>query len=304
MELVENIELKKPLTFDEQVEKLKTHGLIIAHEDEAKKVLRKVNYYRFTGYALQFRQSKFNSDYVGGTTFERVYKLCVLDEMLRDVLRKYIEKVEVYYKTQIAYGFTFSKCNVPPYNQHYDATNFYNRLGYQEIVDSFAKERNYYKDSLIVKHHKKKYGGKMPLWVIMELMSFSNVSKLYSSMYFSEKDIIAQAVGTGRETLVNNLHCLSVLRNKCAHAARLYNTLFNPPAMFTKAFLRKYTEVKNDSLFAYVIVLAKRLPDTESKKVLISDIGNIVKQFDKRDISRIGFSENYLAILTKESNCD
>ena len=138
----------------------------------------------------------------------------------------------------------------------------------------------------------------------MELMSFSNVSKLYSSMYFSEKDIIAQAVGTGRETLVNNLHCLSVLRNKCAHAARLYNTLFNPPAMFTKAFLRKYTEVKNDSLFAYVIVLAKRLPDTESKKVLISDIGNIVKQFDKRDISRIGFPENYLAILTKESNCD
>lgn len=301
---MEFIELKKPLTFEEQIEKLKSHGLIIPDDDKAKKILCKINYYRFTGYALQFRKSKFNSDYVNGITFDRVYKLCMLDEILRNVLRKYIEKVEVYYKTQIAYGFTLSKCNVSPYNQHYDASNFYNKTGYREILDRFAKERDYYKDSLIVKHHKDKYGSKMPLWVIVELMSFSNVSKLYSSMYFSEKDIIAKAVGTGRETLVNNLHCLSVLRNKCAHAARIYNTIFNPPAMFSKSFLRKYQEVRNNSLFAYVLVLAKRLPDTESKEALISDIGNIVEQFDGYDMRRIGFPDNFLAILKKESNCD
>lgn len=35
-----------------------------------------------------------------------------------------------------------------------------------------------------------KYSSKMPLWVIVELMSFSNMSKLYSSMYYSEKDAI------------------------------------------------------------------------------------------------------------------
>ena len=70
----------------------------------------------------------------------------------------------------------------------------------------------------------------MPLWVMVELMSFSNISKLYSSMYISEKETIAQAVGIKYKTLENHLHCLSVLRNKCAHAARLYNTEFNPPA--------------------------------------------------------------------------
>ena len=46
-------------------------------------------------------------------------------------------------------------------------------------METFSREKNYYKDSLIVKHHKIKYSSKMPLWVIVELMSFSNMSKLY-----------------------------------------------------------------------------------------------------------------------------
>ena len=58
-------------------------------------------------------------------------------------------------------------------------------------------------------------------------------------MYFSDKEAIAEAVGVSRDTLANHLHCLSVLRNKCAHGARLYNTTFNPPAHLTKQFLQK-----------------------------------------------------------------
>lgn len=59
----------------------------------------------------------------------------------------------------------------------------------------------------------------MPLWVIVELMSFSNLSQLYSSMYFSVKDTIASAVGVGRDTLENHLHCLSVGWNKITEVA-------------------------------------------------------------------------------------
>ena len=79
-------------------------------------------------------------------------------------------------------------------------------------------------------------------------MSFSNLSKLFSSMYYSEKDAIAQAVGISKTTLENHLHCLSVLRNKCAHAARLYNTEFNPPAKFASTFLEKHPDLKNGDL--------------------------------------------------------
>ena len=53
---------------------------------------------------------------------------------------------------------------------------------------------------------------------------------------------IRQEDCVGKDTLENHLHCLSVLRNKCAHAARMYNTDFNPPAKFTSSFLRKHPE--------------------------------------------------------------
>ena len=114
------MDLKKPLTFDEQLDKLIAHGMVILDREEAKDILKKVNYYRFTGYALQFRKGPSGSDYIEGTTFETVYHLYKVDEILRDTFRRYIEKAEGYYRTQISYVFSISKCRDAPYDQHYD----------------------------------------------------------------------------------------------------------------------------------------------------------------------------------------
>ena len=153
--------------------------MVISDREKVKDILKKVNYYRFTGYALQYRKDPSGSDYIEGT-------------------------IRMHLMTSIMMKIIF-------------------------II----------------------YSSKMSLWVIMELMSFSNMSKLYSSMYYSEKDAIAGMVGVGKDTLENHLHCLSVLRNKCAHAARMYNTDFNPPAKFTTTFLRKRPEIKNNSFIIY-----------------------------------------------------
>ena len=85
--------------------------------------------------------------YIEGTTFGTVYHLYKVDEILRDTFRRYIEKAEVYYRTQIAYGFSIAKCTEAPYDQHYDENNFYNKKGYKEVMENFSREKNYYKDS-------------------------------------------------------------------------------------------------------------------------------------------------------------
>ena len=290
--------LKKPIRFTDQVHKLISHGIIVEEDDCAEEILKSINYYRLTGYALQFRKSPENSDCKEGTTLKQILRIYHFDEELRDVMRKYLEMAEVYYKTQISCLFSCRKCKDAPYDQHYDENNFYNKKGYQEVLDNFKKEKNYYRDSLIVKHHKEKYKGKMPLWVIVELLSFSNVSKLYNCMYFTEKDEIAAAIGVSRETLENHLHCLSVLRNKCAHGARLYNTAFNPPAHLTRQFLKKNAGVKNDTLFAYVLILLKRLPDQNSRKDLFDALNRVMGKYrDDISLDLIGFPENYEQIL-------
>lgn len=292
------MDLKAPLTFQEQLKKLEEHGMKIENPEYAVEILSQINYYRFTGYTLQFRQNSDNSNFSNEIYFSHIYNIYKFDECLRDIFRKYIEKTEVYYRTQIAYHFSVAKCTKPPYDQHYDENNFYNKTGYKEVMDSFKKEKNYYKDSLIVKHHKLKYNSKIPLWVIVELMSFSNISKLYNSMYITEKDAISTSVGTGRNTLENHLHCLAVLRNKCSHAARLYNTEMNPPAKFSTKFLQKNPDIKNNSLFAYILVLLKRLPNPEFKKALINDINTVIEQYNNYiDLSLLGFPTNYTDIL-------
>lgn len=130
---------EKTLTFDEQLDKLIAHGMIVADREKAKDILKRVNYYRFTGYVLQFRQEPSGSDYIEGTTFETVYHLYKVDEILRDTFRRYIEKAEVYYRTQIAYGFSIAKCTEAPYDQHYDKNNFYNKKGLQGGYGKFQQ---------------------------------------------------------------------------------------------------------------------------------------------------------------------
>ena len=297
------MDLKKPLSYDDQLKMLKAHGVVLdsSKEAEYRSILSEVNYYRLSGYALQFRLGANDSNYVKGTTFEQIYDIYKFDYDARQMIRKYIEITEVYFRTQIAYNFALAKCQQAPHDQHYDRNNYFNQRGFDEVINSFQKEKNYYKDSLIVKHHIQKYSSKMPLWVIVELMSFSNISKLYNTMYYSEKDAIAIAAGTGRTMLENNLHCLSVLRNKCAHAARLYNTEFNPPATLPTTFLKKYPVVKNNSLFAYLLVLLRRLPNGKYKNEFAQDINELIDKYaGKIDLKLIGFPGNYSDILNEQ----
>lgn len=292
------MELKRPLTIDEQLSKLEMHGIEIDNESDAKHILEQVSYYRITGYTLQFRKNPSSSDLVSKHKLSEIYSLYTFDAMLRTLLRKYLEINEVYYKTHISNIFSLEKCKEFPHDQHYDVNNYFNKDGFNRIIEKFEKEEKYYNDSLIVNHHKQNYNGKMPLWAMFELMSFSSVSMLYSAMFKSSQDKIAVRIGIGSKTLANHLHCMSVLRNKCSHAARLINTRYNPPAKLSGNFLRDNPSVNNDSLFAYMMVLKYRLPSVELRTELKNELIKLIERFnDILDLSLIGFPTNYESIL-------
>lgn len=204
----------------------------------------------------------------------------------------------MFYKSHISNTFSLEKCLEPPHDQHYSPSNYYDKTGFKKIMERFVKEEQYYADSLIVRHHKQHYSGRMPLWAMVELMSFSNISMLYNAMYDSSKDLISKPLGIGRKTLSNHLHCLSVLRNKCAHAARLINTRCNPPAKLSANFLRKNPSVSNDSVFAYILVLKRRLPTEELKISFTQDIIKLIESYnDIIDLALLGFPQNYKSVL-------
>lgn len=77
------MELKKPLEYDEQVDRLIAHGMIIDDKEEAIETLKMINYYRFSGYALQYRINPQDSTYKEGTTAACLRFI----RSMRDVLR-------------------------------------------------------------------------------------------------------------------------------------------------------------------------------------------------------------------------
>ncbi|MDY2737403.1 hypothetical protein [Intestinibacter sp.] len=64
------VPLKKPKTFDEQIELLESRGLLIEDKIKTKFILQNINYYRFTAYLINFKNE--DDSYVEGTTFNEI----------------------------------------------------------------------------------------------------------------------------------------------------------------------------------------------------------------------------------------
>lgn len=293
------MELKKPLSFDEQIIRLKSHGMEIPDISCAEQSLKCINYYRFTGYALAFRSDPTGEIYKSGTNFDTVLSIYHFEEQLKALIHPYLAKVEIFARTQIAYWFSMRENLFPPYTAHYDLRNFYNKEHAKEVLDSLLVEEERNLDFLFIQHHKNKYEDKMPLWVMVELLSFGSLVKLYNSMYIRDKDAIANGMGTTGDVLKNHLFCLSKLRNKCAHYSRLYgkDISFNPPVKILPRILSNNPQLKANTLFAYLYILARRLPTKDDKQKFWELLMKLVDEYKGNiDLNEIGFPTEYRKI--------
>jgi len=273
----------------------------IVDVDSAKLILSNVNYYRLTGYAFQFKDKENPDDYLPGTKLDKIWCLYQFDAKLRCILKPFLDIVELHARTKIAYSFALEKCRSSPHDQHYDSANFFNKESHVSIISSLVREKTHNKDSLFVIHHTNKYGGKMPVWVLVELLSFTNLSKFYSAMYISEQRIIAESMGTTSQTLKNHLHCMANLRNKIAHASRLYNASYNPPVMLGRKYLRDTPDIRPNTLFAYLVALLRRIPSKKDRSTLVMTIINAVIQYsDCVELPLMGFPDEYITCLCNE----
>lgn len=80
-----------PMTIDEQIENLKSLGLIIENEEYAKKILNDISYFRLIkAYSLGFKPK--NGKYEEGVTFEQIVELYLFNANFRQVTFVEIEK--------------------------------------------------------------------------------------------------------------------------------------------------------------------------------------------------------------------
>lgn len=121
--------------------------------------------------------------------------------------------------------------------------------------------------SSIVRHHNAKYGGKFPLWVIIEFFSMGMLSYFYRGMKNQDKAYLAQALyGVNYQTMLSWLRCLTDLRNRCAHYARLYYWKF--PATPKMPSHIKYVPTRRLFAQLYMLKMMYPVPNSWNQDIL------------------------------------
>ena len=244
--------LKQPLTFEQQAQKLIARGLENCSQAELEMYLQQVNYYRLNAY-FHCEIEPGTDKFAPGFTFDRLKARYAIDGWLRRIILLLIEPIEVKVRTMLAY---WSAHNAGP-EMFYDPQNFRNVQKWHTVLKSFDKITHSPSESKdpVLSHHMTKYGGKFPIWVVVEYLSFGNSSKLLAnSKTFVIGKVAKSFNGLVSPLLVSWIHCVSVLRNICAHYGFLYNRSFAVLPM--KARGEKYRDFsQNRKLFPYILII-------------------------------------------------
>lgn len=218
------IEVKKHLTYGEQIKKLRDRGCIITDDAACESALKHIGYYRLSAYFLPFKGE--NGKYTEGLSFAKVRRVYEFDRKLRNLLFSAIEVIEVSLRARLAYFHSekygpLGYLNPDTFNSKHKAKKF------RESID---REIENNKKVLFVKHHIDHYNGQFPLWVICELFTFGMVSRFYNDLTTADKK---QFAGVQHNNMISWLRCCTDLRNICAHYGRLYYRSFTAmPAGF------------------------------------------------------------------------
>ncbi len=262
-------------TLDEQIEILRSKGLVINDEEFTKRVLLRENYFFISGYRHLFmhRENKFYT----GTTFEELYAMFSFDRNLRNIFFKHILIVENNIKSLISYEL--SKKYGFKEKDYLNVDNFtQNPMKVRQVHDILDKMRRQIrvngKQHTATLHYLSNYGY-IPLWILVKVLSFGIVSELYTILKDEDQMAISDFYKTDPSTLAIYLNVLSNYRNLCAHEEILYDhrtqrvipdskyhTNLNIPKIEDE-----YIYGKND-LFAVIIILKIMLDEREFRNMM------------------------------------
>lgn len=211
-------------TVEDQINILKSIGMIIPDYDKAKEHLLDIGYYRLGFYWYYFEKDKTHN-FTDKTNLDDIIDLYYLDIDLKNLLLKYIYRIEVHFRTQLIYHTS---------NMYLDTPNWYSnkKIVNKNIVFNICKsyETLKVKNNIIKKHHIKYTDEKYaPAWKTMEFLTFGQILKIYSNLKSNELKCTITNSYQLREpsTLIDYLTAILNIRNICSHSNVLFD--YNQP---------------------------------------------------------------------------
>lgn len=248
---------KQYLTVQAQIELLKRRGMGVPDEELAETWLRRVGYYRLSGYWYPFRERR-NAEAVegklpsievldtfqAGTQLSHAFNLYVFDKRLRLLFLDAIERIEVALRVDIALMLGESDAwahrNPNTFNRYFRsidpadlAVRHSKWLAYLDLAAARSREE-------FVTHFFATYKDPLPIWIAIELWDFGTISAIVSGMKDQDLQTLADKYLIPKRTMLASwIQCLNLVRNICAHHGRLWNR----PLIVQPSFPQRKIEV-------------------------------------------------------------
>lgn len=206
-----------------------------------------------------------------------------------------IEKIEIHVRCRVANYFS-DYYGVLGY---LDSKNFANEEFHRRFLDDIKEEISRNAKSPFVRNFRENYeGGNLPLYALVEIMSFGTLSKFYKNLKNSDKKAIATSFGVGYTYFESWLESISYVRNICAHYGRIYNAQFSKRPMLYKEYTKN--GISNDRMFGVLLCMKHILKNDKHWNAFTEQVKELFENYDEVDITTMGFPDNWFELLKNE----
>ena len=221
---------KQILTIEQQVQSYIDAGMSIISRSDVEKALKSVGFYRLRGYSFQLYDNA-TKKYIPGTEFEDVLQLYQFDRELSVLIFSMISKIEVALRVRLVEALLIY--GDPLVLQ--DSSIFREKKLYWQNMSTIASEIARSND-VFIKHNFDNYDGEVPVWAVVEVLSFGTLSKIIKNLKtgngspysllannYQYKSKKGNLVKPSQKMFASWVQGVSILRNMCAHNSRIYN---------------------------------------------------------------------------------
>lgn len=286
----------------EQIAHLQQHGMTITDLEHATDCVRRIGYYRLSGYWRPFQVNRPDKAeaFASDTQFANVLALYWFDKRLRFTLLDALEQIEIALRAQIAYHLGAKDpmahqnkrlLNPEATAQHYDKWLAAYSRDVQQSYEPF------------IKHERDQHGGAIPIWVAIELWSFGRLSMFFTMMRGSDRRVVAAQFGVSNHRIMAGwLRAMAIVRNIAAHHSRLWNRAaigrlpqkgefpneFNPPMLPDR---RSYDRLY--PVLCVIVFLTRQIsPNSQWPRSLRSMLEQLHSKTG-RSLREMGFPSNW-----------
>ena len=286
---------KQAISLAGQIEILRKRGLIIDDETECLKVLNRISYFRMAGYWRPLEKDKSVHIFKPNSHFHSVVLLYQFDLELKILIFSAIQQIEIAVRTKMIQHIAMKHGPFWFIDIHLSKNN----STFTTCINNLRKELKRSYDEFI-KEHFQKYDEPdfPPAWKTLEVASFGTLSKLFQNLNDNKiKKKIAHDFNIPTADCMESwLQSLTIIRNACAHHARLWNAhipITPQIACKMRGDWIVHLDFPQTRLYSFICTIAYWLNAIDDKNTFRQDLKTLIVKYPSVDIRAMGFHKDW-----------